>query len=33
MKRTKETFYKYHPEWEIRQGVSGLRNFDGEDLG
>lgn len=33
MKRTKESYYKYHPEWEQRQGVSGLKDFDGEDLG
>lgn len=32
MKRTKETFFREHPEWQERQGVSGLREFDGEDL-
>ena len=32
MKRTKEAYFRNHPEWETRQGVSGLRDFDGEDL-
>lgn len=32
MKRTKETFFRYHPGWEDREGVSGCREFDGEDL-
>ncbi|KAM3138235.1 hypothetical protein pb186bvf_009714 [Paramecium bursaria] len=32
MKRTKESFFREHPEWEKRQGLSGLREFDGEDL-
>lgn len=33
MKRTKETFYRYHPDPSDREGVSGCREFDGEDLG
>ena len=33
MKRVKETIFKEHPEWQSRKGVSGLRNFDGEDRG
>ncbi|CAK57386.1 unnamed protein product (macronuclear) [Paramecium tetraurelia] len=32
MKRTKETFFREHPDWQYRQGVSGLKEFDGEDL-
>ena len=32
MKRTKETYFRYHPEWQNREGVSGCREFDGEDL-
>ena len=32
MKRTKETYFREHPDWNVRQGVSGLRDFDGEDL-
>jgi len=32
MKRTKETFYRYHPNPVDRDGVSGCREFDGEDL-
>lgn len=32
MKRTKETFFRYHPKWEDREGLSGCREFDGEDL-
>ena len=33
MKRVKETIFKEHPDWQKREGVSGLRNFDGEDRG
>lgn len=32
MKRTKETFFRYHPDWVDREGMSGCREFDGEDL-
>jgi len=32
MKRTKETFYKEHPHFAEREGVSGCKEFDGEDL-
>ena len=31
MKRVRERFGTYHPE--DRTGISGLRMFDGEDLG
>jgi len=33
MKRTKETFYQYQPHYSEREGISGLKEFDGEDLG
>jgi len=33
MKRTKETFFRYHPHHTDREGMSGLKEFDGEDLG
>ena len=32
MKRTKETFFRYHPHPAEREGVSGCKEFDGEDL-
>jgi len=32
MKRTKETFYTSQPNFSERQGVSGCKEFDGEDL-
>jgi hypothetical protein len=32
MKRTRETIFREHPEWQQREGVSGLKEFDGEDL-
>jgi hypothetical protein len=32
MKRTKETYFRYHPDWMNREGMSGCREFDGEDL-
>ena len=32
MKRTKEAYFRPHPDSEIRKGVSGLKDFDGEDL-
>lgn len=32
MKRTKEAYFRYHPDWQNREGVSGCREFDGEDL-
>eukprot|EP01017_Pseudomicrothorax_dubius_P042784 TRINITY_DN702_c0_g1_i4.p1 TRINITY_DN702_c0_g1~~TRINITY_DN702_c0_g1_i4.p1 ORF type:complete len:148 (-),score=50.55 TRINITY_DN702_c0_g1_i4:113-556(-) len=32
MKRTKETFYKEHPQAPEREGISGCKDFDGEDL-
>lgn len=32
MKRTREAIFREHPEWVERQGVSGLKEFDGEDL-
>ncbi|CAD8195130.1 unnamed protein product [Paramecium octaurelia] len=32
MKRTKETIFRQHPDWQQRQGISGLKEFDGEDL-
>ena len=33
MKRTKETFFRDHPHHTEREGVSGCKEFDGEDLG
>lgn len=33
MKRTKETFYKNQPHFSERDGLSGCKEFDGEDLG
>lgn len=33
MRRTKETFHKEQPHFSEREGVSGLKDFDGEDLG
>mmetsp|Transcript_61317 Transcript_61317/g.85304 ORF Transcript_61317/g.85304 Transcript_61317/m.85304 type:complete len:89 (+) Transcript_61317:78-344(+) len=32
MKRTKETYFRYHPQAGDREGMSGLKDFDGEDL-
>ena len=32
MKRTREAIFREHPEWQQREGVSGLKEFDGEDL-
>lgn len=33
MKRTKETYFREHPHPSEREGMSGLKEFDGEDLG
>ena len=32
MKRTRETIFREHPPAEYRNGFSGLKEFDGEDL-
>jgi hypothetical protein len=32
MKRTRETIFREHPDWMARDGVSGCKEFDGEDL-
>jgi hypothetical protein len=32
MKRTQEKWNNPHPYWQERLGVSGLKEFDGEDL-
>jgi len=32
MKRTRELQYRHHPEWQTRDTISSLRDFDGEDL-
>ena len=32
MKRTRETIFREHPPADLRNGVSGLKEFDGEDL-
>ena len=32
MKRTRELQYRFHPEWQTRDTISSLRDFDGEDL-
>lgn len=32
MKRTRETIFNGHPDWHEREGVSGCKEFDGEDL-
>lgn len=32
MKRTRETIFREHPPADYRNGVSGLKEFDGEDL-
>lgn len=32
MKRTRETIFREHPDWSQREGISGLKEFDGEDL-
>lgn len=31
MKRTKELYYRPHPLWQDREGVSGCTKLDGED--
>ena len=31
MKRTKELYFRYHPSWQAREGVSGCTKLDGED--
>lgn len=33
MKRTKELYFRPHPEPPMRAGISGAKEFDGEDLG
>ena len=33
MKRTKEGYFREHPEWEKVEGISGVKELDGEDLG
>ena len=33
MKRTKENYFTRHPDWDKREGISGCKEFDGEDLG
>lgn len=32
MKRTQERWNNPHPSWDVRLGVSGAKEFDGEDL-
>jgi hypothetical protein len=32
MKRTQERWNNPHPSWDHRLGVSGAKEFDGEDL-
>lgn len=32
MKRTRETIFREHPPADFRNGVSGCKEFDGEDL-
>ena len=32
MKRTRELIHREHPDWEKRDTISSLRDFDGEDL-
>lgn len=32
MKRTQERWNNPHPHWQDRAGVSGAKEFDGEDL-
>jgi hypothetical protein len=32
MKRTRELIHRHHPDWEKRDTISSLRDFDGEDL-
>ena len=32
MKRTKEGYYREHPEWDKTYGCSGAKEFEGEDL-
>lgn len=31
MKRTKEAFFREHPEWEQTAGISGVTTLEGED--
>lgn len=31
MKRTKELYFRNHPDWKERQGISGCTVLDGED--
>jgi hypothetical protein len=33
MKRTKEAYFRPHHEPEQNEGCSGLKEFEGEDLG
>jgi len=33
MKRTKESYHRYHPDWDKTNGCSGAKEFEGEDLG
>eukprot|EP00825_Cyclidium_porcatum_P035216 TRINITY_DN3694_c0_g1_i1.p1 TRINITY_DN3694_c0_g1~~TRINITY_DN3694_c0_g1_i1.p1 ORF type:complete len:146 (-),score=40.23 TRINITY_DN3694_c0_g1_i1:238-675(-) len=32
MKRTKEAYYRQHPEWKLMEGCSGIKELEGEDL-
>jgi len=33
MKRIKESYFRQHPDWDKTEGCSGLKEFEGEDLG
>ena len=33
MKKTKETYFRPFPDWNKTEGCSGLKEFEGEDLG
>lgn len=32
MKRTKEAYFRQHPDWQITEGCSGIKELEGEDL-
>jgi hypothetical protein len=32
MKRVKESYYREHPNWNDQEGLSGCKEFEGEDL-
>ena len=31
MKRTKEAYFREHPEWQQTAGISGVTTLEGED--